>query len=134
MASILFEYLSSIKRKKLLNQKIIFENLLEKLPNFYFEMKWDFESNLIPLFSKISPSDTIKIWKFNDHLRMDNSIVGFKNLKIKRRNISLLFNPYNFKECDEFKKYNSSKKSLKILLLLNKSNKFFTNPYVILFF
>lgn len=48
-------------------------------------MKWDFESQIIPLLQKIAPSDTFKIWKYGKSLRLDNTIVGYKNLHSKRR-------------------------------------------------
>jgi hypothetical protein len=46
------------------------------MPDFYLEIKWDFESSIIPLVSKIAPSDTFKIYKKNKSIRLDTSIVG----------------------------------------------------------
>lgn len=36
--------------------------------------------------------DTFKIWKYKNCLRLDNSLVSFKKLKAKKRNMSLIYN------------------------------------------
>lgn len=52
----LFDYLYMLKKEFLLNEKEKLVKLLEKMPDFYFEMKWDFESSVIPLIGKLAPS------------------------------------------------------------------------------
>lgn len=56
-------------------------------------MKWNFES-FIPFISYFAPSDVFKIWKVGDRIRLDSTLIGFHNLKCKRRNISIIFNPF----------------------------------------
>ena len=68
---------------------------MDHLPNFYFEMKWDVDSSVMPLVGMFAPSDTFKIWKYKNQLRVDFTLIGYKNLKSKRSNISILFNPTN---------------------------------------
>jgi hypothetical protein len=34
-----------------------------EVDDFYLEMKWEFESSLIPFFSKLAPSDIFKMTK-----------------------------------------------------------------------
>ena len=46
------------------------------MPDFYVEIKFDCESSFIPFFSKIATSDTFKIWKFKNHIRMDWNIIS----------------------------------------------------------
>lgn len=56
-------------------------------------MKWDFDSSFIPFVSRFAPSDTFKIWKYKDCLRVDSTLANFKKFKAKRRDMSLIFNP-----------------------------------------
>ena len=92
MLSVLFDSLVEKRKQILIKQRDQLVEVLEATPNFYLEMKWDFESNLIPFVSKLAPSDTFKIWKYGKYLRMDYTLTGFKGLKAKRRNMSLIFN------------------------------------------
>lgn len=63
---------------------------IERLPDFYMELKWDFKS-WVPLVSKFCPSDVYKIWKMGSCVRCDTTIAGFKDMKWVRGNISCLF-------------------------------------------
>jgi len=65
--------------------------ILEFLPNFYLEIKWEFDSKVIPFISRIAPNDTCKLWKAGKNLRLDSTIVGWRKLRSKRRNMSFLF-------------------------------------------
>ncbi len=58
----LFEELRKIKLKKWATSRIKIIKKLEKMPNFYVEIKWKCKST-IPLVSRFTPSDTFKIWK-----------------------------------------------------------------------
>jgi hypothetical protein len=69
------------------------KSALTNAPDFYIEMKWDFDSSFIPFVSKFAPSDTFKIWKYKDCLRVDSTLANFKKFKAKRRDMSLIFNP-----------------------------------------
>lgn len=91
LVSVLFEYLYIEKLISWEKNRKTAQEFLTALPNFYVEIKWEFTSNVIPLVSKIGPHDTCKLWKIADKLRFDNTLVGWKNLRCKRRNISLIF-------------------------------------------
>jgi hypothetical protein len=52
------------------------KDILSKLPDFYIEIKWNFES-IIPFFGYLAPSDTFKFWKINQNFRLDSTLVGF---------------------------------------------------------
>ena len=90
---------NNIQWKK--NRETIINQLFE-IPDFYMELKWEFNSSLIPFLSKFTPKDTYKIWKYGSSLRLDFSLVGIEKLRGKRRNMSILFrnastvdDPYN---------------------------------------
>lgn len=54
-------------------------------------MNFQVQSNFIPFIGSIAPSDTYKIYKLGSKLRLDMTLVGFKNLKSIRGNLSVLF-------------------------------------------
>ena len=87
--------LSALKRKKFNEEKLRVDTMLMKMKDFYVELKWDFQSGLIPFIKKLAPSDTFKIWKIGKSLRLDYQVVGFKKLRKKLRDMSLIFNPTN---------------------------------------
>ena len=98
----------------------IIPHLLAKLegsPDFYIEMRWEFTSwskscivflfycvVVVPLLSRMCPSDTYKIWKRGNcncivsslmiagtKVRVDTSLVGFQGMKWLRGNRSIIF-------------------------------------------
>jgi ankyrin repeat domain-containing protein 13 len=91
LVAVLFEYLYIEKMAAWDRNRQTAQVFLAALPHFSVEIKWEFSSNVIPLVSKIGPHDVCKLWKVGDKLRFDSTLVGWKNLRCKRRNISLVF-------------------------------------------
>eukprot|EP00434_Breviolum_minutum_P016289 symbB.v1.2.014353.t1/scaffold1047.1/size141927/19 len=65
---------------------------LQLLPDFECRIRWAFESPVIPLLSKIAPSDVILVRKQGSCLRLDSTLASWKRFRFsKRRNLSTLF-------------------------------------------
>ncbi|XP_060533609.1 ankyrin repeat domain-containing protein 13C [Cylas formicarius] len=64
---------------------------LNKINDFYMELKWDFQS-WVPLVSRILPSDVCKIYKAGANIRLDTTLVDFSDMRWERGDISFIFN------------------------------------------
>ena len=58
-------------------------------------MHFNCKSNFLPFVKNITPSDTYKIYKQGSKIRLDMTLVGFRNLKCIRGNLSVLFKGRN---------------------------------------
>jgi hypothetical protein len=78
--------------------------MLSDLGDFYLELKWDFHSwsefliylrniymFLVPLLSKMLPSDLCKIYKRGTCLRLDTTLVDFNDRTWERGDISFIY-------------------------------------------
>ena len=108
LVAMIFDYLYVEKLISWEKNRKTAQTFLSALPDFYVEIKWQFSSNVIPLVSTIGPHDVCKLWKIGNKLRFDSTLAGWKNLRSKRRNISLIFD-------DE-------------LFIINHSKKIVVNP------
>lgn len=63
---------------------------LEKMGDFYMELKWDFQS-WVPLVSRILPSDICRIHKCGPNIRLDTTLVDFSDMRWERGDISFIF-------------------------------------------
>ncbi len=91
LIKILLEANQKIKQHYLdLHKSAIFSSL-ESLPDFKLDMHFKVESSFIPFLDHLTPSDTYRIYKKGSNLRLDMTLVGFKNLKSIRGNLSVLF-------------------------------------------
>jgi hypothetical protein len=98
ITTILFEFCYQQTFKKLLIALSEVNKILYDVPDFSLEMKWHFES-FIPFLEYFSPSDVFIIRKQRNKLRFDFGLVGFSNIKFKKRQMSLLFIPPSSKDC-----------------------------------
>lgn len=83
--SLLFDYASAYKLRSMSDNQQLIASSLSHLPDYEIQIKWEFDSSIIPLVSKLGPSDTFRIWKVGNRLRLDSTIAGYKNLSTKRR-------------------------------------------------
>jgi len=49
---------------------------LSALPDFYMELKWEFDSALVPILGRFLPNDLCKLWKLGSELRFDSTFAA----------------------------------------------------------
>ena len=59
LVKILLDSLIEKKKRKMKSQESNILKILQNTPDFYIEMKWDFESNVIPFVSQLAPTGEI---------------------------------------------------------------------------
>lgn len=91
LVGLLFDFMSEKRIQKWKEVKELTSQALQRLQDFYMEIKWELDSSIIPLVSTFGPSDVCSMWKSSDSLRLDSSLVGWKKLISKRRNMSIVF-------------------------------------------
>jgi hypothetical protein len=65
---------------------------LRILPDFECTIRWEFESPVLPLLSKIAPSDVLRLTKRGTNLRVDSTLASWKRFRFsKRRELTTLF-------------------------------------------
>lgn len=64
---------------------------LQKLDDFYAELKWEFHT-WVPLLSRLLPSDVCKIYKTGTCIRLDSTLGDFTEMRWSRGDLSFIFN------------------------------------------
>lgn len=95
LSTIFFNAQHNLKLQEMKQNILKMKDYVKEMADFYLEIKWNFES-FIPFLNFFTPQDTFKIWKIGHQIRMDCGIVGMKNLKAKKRKVSLFLNLKGF--------------------------------------
>lgn len=92
LATLLFEEMQRSARQHWETRLSTLAWALDMLPDFECTIRWEFESPVLPLLSKIAPSDVVRLRKCGRSLRIDSTLASWKRLSFsKRRSFSTLF-------------------------------------------
>lgn len=53
------------------------------LPDFYMELKWEFDSALVPVLGRFLPSDLCRLWKLGAELRLDSTFASLGKRRLQ---------------------------------------------------
>ncbi|XP_067941154.1 ankyrin repeat domain-containing protein 13C-like [Watersipora subatra] len=70
------------------------QQALNDLDDFQLALKWEFHS-WVPLVSRLLPCDTCHLYKKGCRIRMDTTLIDFKNMKWERGDLSFIFDGRN---------------------------------------
>ena len=65
--------------------------ILRTIPDFSFDIHWEFNSSCIPFLNRFAPRDHNKIWKRGTSLRLDATVLDYMNRKASRDQRSFYF-------------------------------------------
>ena len=91
--SLQFDYMIQKKQNSVQKKNIESNNIIHNLKDFYTELKWRVKTKFLPSSLFFIPKDTLKIWKFQNFIRIDFSMIkDKKGLNFKKRWHSLIIN------------------------------------------
>lgn len=88
LVRLIYEQALINKKNRIILSKKKASLLLENIPDFYLEMRWEVN---VPLFSYMCPNDTVIFWKIGKSIRMDYTFLKLKGLSSVRAPSSFIY-------------------------------------------